>query len=110
MSSVLQNNSYVLCVVQESWLYHLTVASGASAACDVGTEFEQLLARLMTAADDVTASCYWAQPQLLHSKEPLATALTSLPSSRLREEAVELFTVSAGRAACGRTHCIHACF
>ena len=88
----------------------MTVASGASAASDVGTEFEQLLARLMTAADDVTASCYWAQPQLLHSKEPLATALTSLPSSRLREEAVELFTVSAGRAACGRTHCIHACF
>ena len=85
--------------MQESWLYHLTVATGCASVSDVGTDYEQLIARLMTGGDSSAAaavgSCYWSDPQLLHSKEPLASPLTSLPSELLQADALQLFKVTS---------------
>ncbi len=38
-----------------------------------------------------SASVFWKHPLLLHSKEPIAKPLTSLPSEHLHQRAVELF-------------------
>lgn len=34
---------------QDTWLYHLTVAAGSSATFKVGTEYEQLIGKLLDA-------------------------------------------------------------
>jgi len=38
---------------------------------------------------------YWKHPSLLHSKEPLACPLTTLPSKHLQKHALHLFQVRA---------------
>lgn len=37
---------------QDTWLYHLTVAAGSSATFKVGTEYEQLIGKLLDAEGD----------------------------------------------------------
>lgn len=37
----------------------------------------------------------WRHPLLLHSKDPITSPLTSLPSSQLQAEAIKLFKVSS---------------
>jgi len=76
--------------MQDSWLYHLTVACGGGAK--VGTEYEQLVARLMSVEGDQSA-VWWKDSALLHSKEPLLKPLTTLPTEELQKKAVELFRV-----------------
>ena len=39
------------CILQDSWLYHLTVAAGGGTG-NVGTHYEQLIAKLMQAEGD----------------------------------------------------------
>lgn len=38
--------------LQDTWLYHLTVAAGSSATFKVGTEYEQLIGQLLDAEGD----------------------------------------------------------
>lgn len=38
---------FLLSFSQDTWLYHLTVAAGSSASLRVGTEFEQLIGKLL---------------------------------------------------------------
>ncbi|XP_071081218.1 pleckstrin homology domain-containing family H member 1-like isoform X1 [Haliotis cracherodii] len=74
---------------KDSWLYHLTVATGGGAGT-VGTDFEQLVSKLMEANGDPN-SVMWKHPILLHTKEPISRPMTTLPSEDLQEKAVELF-------------------
>lgn len=37
---------------QDTWLYHLSVAAGSSATLKVGTEYEQLIGKLLDAEGD----------------------------------------------------------
>ncbi len=37
---------------QDTWLYHLTVAAGSSGTFKVGTEYEQLIGKLLDAEGD----------------------------------------------------------
>lgn len=37
---------------QDTWLYHLTVAAGSCASFKVGTEYEQLIGKLLDAEGD----------------------------------------------------------
>ncbi|XP_060600776.1 pleckstrin homology domain-containing family H member 2-like, partial [Ruditapes philippinarum] len=74
---------------KESWLYHLTVAAGGGTG-NVGTQFEQFIAKLMQVEGD-QSSVYWKYPVLLHSKEPVSTPLTTLPSKYLQKLAVQMF-------------------
>lgn len=37
---------------QDTWLYHLTVAAGSCATFKVGTEYEQLIGKLLDAEGD----------------------------------------------------------
>lgn len=48
---------------QDTWLYHLTVAAGSSATFKVGTEYEQLIVKLLDAEGDP------GEKSLFHSKE-----------------------------------------
>ena len=77
---------------KESWLYHMTVASGCVTR-DVGTDYEQLIGHLMSCDGDVTA-CYWNNLLLLHSREALTSPLTSLPQDDLKSQALQLFKVT----------------
>ncbi|GFY52781.1 uncharacterized protein CG43867 [Trichonephila inaurata madagascariensis] len=72
----------------DAWLYHLTVVSCGDNL--VGTQYEQLLARLME-VDGEENHVIWKHPLLLYSKESLTTPLTSLPSEQLQAEAIKLF-------------------
>ncbi|XP_052123012.1 uncharacterized protein CG43867 isoform X4 [Frankliniella occidentalis] len=73
---------------RDTWLYHLTVVSGGGP--NAGTQYEQLVQKLMETDGD--ANCVlWRHPHLLHSKEPIASPLTTLNSPALQAEAVKLF-------------------
>ncbi|KAG8198398.1 hypothetical protein JTE90_021640 [Oedothorax gibbosus] len=72
----------------DSWLYHLTVVSSGDNLA--GTQYEQLIAKLMEINGD--ESCVaWKHPLLLYSKDPITQPLTTLPSEQLQQEAVKLF-------------------
>ena len=84
------------CILQDSWLYHITVAAGGGTG-NVGTEFEQIISRLLEQEGEtgMTQGCvYWKHPAMLHTKEPLTKPLTTLPSEDLQEQALILFKVS----------------
>ncbi|KAK3573997.1 hypothetical protein QTP86_034367, partial [Hemibagrus guttatus] len=72
-----------------AWLYHLSVAAGTNVG-QVGTEFEQLVGRLLSVDGD-PGSQVWRNPMLCFSKEALSTPLTTLPSQALQTEAIKLF-------------------
>ncbi|KAL4238975.1 Pleckstrin y domain-containing H member 2 [Mactra antiquata] len=74
---------------KDSWLYHLTVSAGGGTG-NVGTQYEQLIAKLMQVEGD-TNSILWKYPVLLHSKEPVTSPLTTLPSKLLQKQAVHMF-------------------
>ncbi|XP_075268999.1 pleckstrin homology domain-containing family H member 2 isoform X3 [Opisthocomus hoazin] len=74
---------------KDTWLYHLTVAAGSTSG-NVGSEFEQLICKLLNVEGD-TNSQIWRHPTLCHSKEGIASPLTTLPSEALQTEAIKLF-------------------
>ncbi|XP_041353761.1 pleckstrin homology domain-containing family H member 2-like isoform X2 [Gigantopelta aegis] len=74
---------------KDSWLYHLTIATGGGAG-NVGTNYEQLVSKLMEANGDPN-SVLWKHPTLLHVKEMISKPITTLPSQDLQDKAVQLF-------------------
>ncbi|GAB1608428.1 pleckstrin homology domain-containing family H member 1-like isoform X1, partial [Argonauta hians] len=74
---------------KDSWLYHLTVAAGGGTG-NVGTEFEQLVAKVMEAGGNFN-SIYWKNLKMLHTKESITSPLTTLPSEELQQKGVDLF-------------------
>ncbi|XP_038250567.1 pleckstrin homology domain-containing family H member 2 isoform X2 [Dermochelys coriacea] len=77
---------------KDTWLYHLTVAAG-STNVNVGSEFEQLVCKLLNVEGEHTSQI-WRHPTLCHSKEGIASPLTTLPSEALQTEAIKLFKTS----------------
>uniref|UniRef100_A0A4W6C131 Pleckstrin homology domain containing, family H (with MyTH4 domain) member 1 n=1 Tax=Lates calcarifer TaxID=8187 RepID=A0A4W6C131_LATCA len=75
---------------KDTWLYHLTVAAGSSATFKVGTDYEQLIGKLLDAEGD-PESALWRSEALSFSKEGLRSPLTTLPSEALQTEALKLF-------------------
>ncbi|MBN3311931.1 PKHH1 protein, partial [Atractosteus spatula] len=75
---------------KDAWLYHLTVAAGSSGNLKVGTEYEQLIGKLLDRDGDPD-SPMWKHPVLCYSKEGLLSPLTTLPSEALQTEALKLF-------------------
>nr|XP_046268080.1 pleckstrin homology domain-containing family H member 1 isoform X2 [Scatophagus argus] len=75
---------------KDTWLYHLTVAAGSSATFKVGTEYEQLIGKLLDAEGD-PESALWKSEALSFCKEGLHSPLTTLPSEALQTEALKLF-------------------
>uniref|UniRef100_A0A673CIH7 Pleckstrin homology domain containing, family H (with MyTH4 domain) member 1 n=1 Tax=Sphaeramia orbicularis TaxID=375764 RepID=A0A673CIH7_9TELE len=75
---------------KDTWLYHLTVAAGSSANFRVGTEYEQLVGKLLDAEGDPD-SALWKSEALSFCKEGLHSPLTTLPSEALQTEALKLF-------------------
>ncbi|XP_063625085.1 uncharacterized protein CG43867 [Cydia splendana] len=73
---------------KDSWLYQLTVVSGAGLG--QGTHFEQLVQKLMETDGDPNC-VLWRHPTLLYSKEHISSPLTSLTSEALQAEALKLF-------------------
>ncbi|CAG0913431.1 unnamed protein product [Notodromas monacha] len=73
---------------KDQWLYHMTVLSGTSGVA--GTQFEQLVQKLMDVDGDLNDSL-WRHPMLLYSKEPITSPLTTLSTEMLQNEAVKLF-------------------
>ncbi|XP_030627827.1 pleckstrin homology domain-containing family H member 2 isoform X2 [Chanos chanos] len=87
-----QSPTYLLIDSQHekaAWLYHLSVAAG-TAVGQVGTEFEQLVGKLLSVDGD-PGSQVWRHPMLCFSKEGLSSPLTTLPSQALQTEAIKLF-------------------
>uniref|UniRef100_A0A8D3CTI4 Pleckstrin homology domain containing, family H (with MyTH4 domain) member 1 n=1 Tax=Scophthalmus maximus TaxID=52904 RepID=A0A8D3CTI4_SCOMX len=74
----------------DTWLYHLTVAAGSCATFKVGTEYEQLIGKLLDAEGD-PESAAWRSEALSFCKEGLRSPLTTLPSEALQTEALKLF-------------------
>ncbi|XP_015265646.1 PREDICTED: pleckstrin homology domain-containing family H member 2 [Gekko japonicus] len=74
---------------KDTWLYHLTVAAG-STNVNVGTEFEQLVCKLLNIEGEPTSQI-WRHPALCHSKDGITSPLTTLPSEALQTEAIKLF-------------------
>ncbi|XP_053568260.1 pleckstrin homology domain-containing family H member 2 [Bombina bombina] len=74
---------------KDTWHYHLTVAAGITSV-NVGTEFEQLVCKLLTLDGDLCTQI-WRHPALCHSKEAINSPLTTLPSEALQTEAIKLF-------------------
>uniref|UniRef100_A0A673FSA6 Pleckstrin homology domain-containing family H member 2-like n=1 Tax=Sinocyclocheilus rhinocerous TaxID=307959 RepID=A0A673FSA6_9TELE len=72
-----------------AWLFHLSVAAG-TAVGQVGTEFEQLVGKLLSIEGD-PGSHLWRHPTLCFTKEGLSSPLTTLPSQALQTEAIKLF-------------------
>ncbi|XP_061481371.1 pleckstrin homology domain-containing family H member 2 isoform X2 [Rhineura floridana] len=72
-----------------TWLYHLTVAAG-STNINVGTEFEQLVCKLLNIEGEPTSQI-WRHPAVCHSKDGITSPLTTLPSEALQTEAIKLF-------------------
>ncbi|XP_022255009.1 uncharacterized protein CG43867-like [Limulus polyphemus] len=72
----------------DAWLYHLTVVSSGENLA--GTQYEQLIARLMEVDGDEN-SVIWRHPLLLFSKENITQPLTTLPSEQLQAEGIKLF-------------------
>ncbi|CAN7994750.1 unnamed protein product, partial [Ixodes pacificus] len=86
-----QSPTYLLMASKQeldTWLYHLTVVSSGDSV--VGTQYEQLMSKLMEVDGDEN-SVVWRHPLLLHTKESIAQPLTTLPSEALQTEAVKLF-------------------
>ncbi|XP_039523299.1 pleckstrin homology domain-containing family H member 1 isoform X1 [Pimephales promelas] len=75
---------------KDTWLYHLTVAAGSCASLRVGTEYEQLIGKLLDVDGDPD-SAHWKREVLCFSKEGLRYPLTTLPSEALQTEALKLF-------------------
>ncbi|XP_066550229.1 pleckstrin homology domain-containing family H member 1 isoform X2 [Amia ocellicauda] len=75
---------------KDTWLYHLTVAAGSSSNSKVGTEYEQLIGKLLDQEGDIE-SPVWKHPVLCYSKEALLSPLTTLPSEALQTEALKLY-------------------
>nr|XP_057912488.1 pleckstrin homology domain-containing family H member 1 [Doryrhamphus excisus]XP_057912489.1 pleckstrin homology domain-containing family H member 1 [Doryrhamphus excisus]XP_057912490.1 pleckstrin homology domain-containing family H member 1 [Doryrhamphus excisus]XP_057912491.1 pleckstrin homology domain-containing family H member 1 [Doryrhamphus excisus]XP_057912492.1 pleckstrin homology domain-containing family H member 1 [Doryrhamphus excisus] len=75
---------------KDAWLYHLSVAAGSGANLRVGTEYEQLIGRLLDADGDAESSL-WKSEALSFSKEGIPWPLTTLPSEALQTEALKLF-------------------
>ncbi|XP_074025916.1 uncharacterized protein CG43867 isoform X5 [Leptinotarsa decemlineata] len=79
---------------KDSWLYHLTVASGGGPSS--GTQYEQLIHKLMEVDGDPNC-VLWRHPVLLHvpcTKDgavPSYFPLTSLTTDCLQAEAIKLF-------------------
>ncbi|GFY66838.1 uncharacterized protein CG43867 [Trichonephila inaurata madagascariensis] len=72
----------------DAWLYHLTVVSSGDNLA--GTQYEQLIAKLMEVNGD--ESCVvWKHPLLLYTKDAISQPLSTLPSEQLQSEAVKLF-------------------
>ncbi|XP_039213676.1 pleckstrin homology domain-containing family H member 2 isoform X1 [Crotalus tigris] len=74
---------------KDTWLYYLTVAAG-STNINVGTEFEQLVCKLLNIEGEPTSQI-WRHPTLCHSKDGITSPLTTLPSEALQTEAIKLF-------------------
>ncbi|KAJ6666947.1 hypothetical protein lerEdw1_018949 [Lerista edwardsae] len=74
---------------KDTWLYYLTVAAG-STNLNVGTEFEQLVSKLLNIEGEPTSQI-WRHPTLCHSKDGITSPLTTLPSEALQTEAIKLF-------------------
>nr|XP_018897764.1 PREDICTED: uncharacterized protein CG43867 isoform X3 [Bemisia tabaci] len=72
----------------DSWLYHLTVVSGAGS--NAGTQYEQLIQKLMETDGDPNC-VLWRHPALLYTKDTLTSPLTSLSNESHQTEAVKLF-------------------
>ncbi|XP_035206715.1 uncharacterized protein CG43867-like isoform X2 [Stegodyphus dumicola] len=72
----------------DDWMYHLTVVSSGENL--IGTQYEQLIAKLME-ADGEENSAIWKHPLLLYSKDPISQPLTTLPSEQLQLDAIKLF-------------------
>ncbi|XP_054469805.1 pleckstrin homology domain-containing family H member 1 [Anoplopoma fimbria] len=75
---------------KDTWLYHLTVAAGSCANFKVGTEYEQLIGKLLDTEGD-PESALWRSEALSFCKEGLRSPLTTLPSEALQTEALKLF-------------------
>uniref|UniRef100_A0A8C5AN99 Pleckstrin homology domain containing, family H (with MyTH4 domain) member 1 n=1 Tax=Gadus morhua TaxID=8049 RepID=A0A8C5AN99_GADMO len=75
---------------KDTWLYHLTVAAGSGAGLKVGTEYEQVIGKLLDAEGDPD-SVLWGSVALCCSQEGLRCSLTTLPSDALQTEALKLF-------------------
>ncbi|XP_068608263.1 LOW QUALITY PROTEIN: pleckstrin homology domain-containing family H member 1 [Brachionichthys hirsutus] len=75
---------------KDTWLYQLTVAAGSGAALKVGTEYEQLVGKLLDLDGDPESSL-WRSEALSFCKEGLGSPLTTLPSEALQTEALKLF-------------------
>uniref|UniRef100_A0A4W5M756 Pleckstrin homology domain containing, family H (with MyTH4 domain) member 1 n=1 Tax=Hucho hucho TaxID=62062 RepID=A0A4W5M756_9TELE len=75
---------------KDTWLYHLAVAAGSSASFKVGTEYEQLVGKLLDIEGDPD-SALWRSEALCFCKDGLRSPLTTLPSEALQTEALKLF-------------------
>ncbi|XP_049943352.1 uncharacterized protein CG43867 [Schistocerca serialis cubense] len=73
---------------KDQWMYHLTVVSGGGPSA--GTQYEQLVQKLMETDGDPNC-VLWRHPHLLHSKECIASPLTTLSSETIQAEAIKLF-------------------
>uniref|UniRef100_A0A8C2CZ90 Pleckstrin homology domain containing, family H (with MyTH4 domain) member 2 n=1 Tax=Cyprinus carpio TaxID=7962 RepID=A0A8C2CZ90_CYPCA len=92
IQSVSQDPTYLLIDSpheKTAWLFHLSVAAG-TAGGQVGTEFEQLVGKLLSIEGD-PGSQLWRHPTLCFTKEGLSSPLTTLPSQALQTEAIKLF-------------------
>uniref|UniRef100_A0A672TCK4 Pleckstrin homology, MyTH4 and FERM domain containing H2 n=1 Tax=Sinocyclocheilus grahami TaxID=75366 RepID=A0A672TCK4_SINGR len=92
IQSVSQDPAYLLIDSpheKTAWLFHLSVAAG-TAVGQVGTEFEQLVGKLLSIEGD-PGSHLWRHPTLCFTKEGLSSPLTTLPSQALQTEAIKLF-------------------
>jgi len=82
--------------MQDTWLYHLIVASaGGHGTADTAgksvSEYEQLVLNLMF-VDANSTSSHWTDACLLHTKEPsLIRPLTTLHSDELQKKALDMF-------------------
>uniref|UniRef100_A0A8C1C1H2 Pleckstrin homology domain containing, family H (with MyTH4 domain) member 1 n=2 Tax=Cyprinus carpio TaxID=7962 RepID=A0A8C1C1H2_CYPCA len=76
---------------KDTWLYHLTVAAGSCTSLRVGTDYEQLIGKLLDVDGDPGQSCCAILILLCFSKEGLRYPLTTLPSEALQTEALKLF-------------------
>ncbi|CAH1790638.1 unnamed protein product [Owenia fusiformis] len=75
---------------KDSWLYHLTVASGGGMG-NIGTNHEQIISKLIDSGGDPGCIC-WKHPSVLYTREEtLECPLTTLPSELLQERALHLF-------------------
>ncbi|XP_059480674.1 uncharacterized protein CG43867 isoform X5 [Neocloeon triangulifer] len=73
---------------KDTWMYHLTVVSGGGS--NAGTQYEQLVQRLMEVDGDPTC-VLWRHPLLLHTKDSITSPLTTLPREELQGESLKLF-------------------
>ena len=72
-------------------MYHLTVVSGGDPKA--GTQFEQLIQKLMEEDGDVQSSV-WKNPLMVYTKDPIPAPLTTFTSDTLQAEALKLFKVT----------------